>query len=145
MKIWQILCFLFFFSIYVSFVSLQYVNSLATSSVLVEVRFEPEVLNLKSEGAWVTCFLQVITEGYGVGDINVSSVRLFDVIPVDWSKIQGKRLMVKFDRGQLIALLKEILPPEPYVKFKYVDLKVAGEFFDGAIFTSYDRVKVIFL
>jgi len=112
---------------------------------LVEVRFEPEVLNLKSEGKWVTCFLQVIAEGYGVEDINVSSVRLLDVIPVDWSKTERKRLMVKFDRGQLIALLREILPPEPYVKFRYADLKVTGKFFDGATFTSYDKIKVIFL
>jgi hypothetical protein len=79
------------------------------------IDFEPNVLNLKSKGEWVTVYIE-LPEGYNVEDIDVSSVSLLS----DHEKVQAKPqptqigdynkngildLMVKFDRSAVQKIL----------------------------------------
>lgn len=140
----QVIIFSLLLLLYVSFVVLQS-RSTGSPNTAVKASFEPEVLNLKSEGHSITCFLEVIENNRRVNDINVSSIRLMDSIPVNQSRIEGKRLMVKFDKTTLIDLLNHILQPEPYVKFKELNLKIVGSFDDGTLFVSFDKIRVILI
>jgi len=147
METWikQIFGFVFFFSFFLSFGLMQYIGKSFAHNEFVEVDFEPDVLNLRSQGKWVTCFLKVVAEGYSVENINVSSILLFNELPMNWSRIEDEKLMIKFDRALLIALLMRMFPPQPYEKFKYIDVEISGAFLDGKSFTSFDRIEVIYI
>ena len=60
----------------------------------------PETLNLKSNGTWITAYIE-LPEGYNVSDINVTTVRL-GTVPAAWGNVEGNKLMVKFDRQTVI-------------------------------------------
>ncbi len=57
---------------------------LATSMLSVEARIhvDPMTLNLKSQGNWITCYVE-LPEGYDVNDISVSSIMLNDTVPAE--------------------------------------------------------------
>jgi len=79
----------------------------------------PNVLNLKSEGEWITAYIE-LPEGFDVSDIDRTTILLNDTIPVDplWvdkplESVVGDYdedgipdLMVKFDRQAVIEFLK---------------------------------------
>jgi hypothetical protein len=94
---------------------------------------DPDTLNLKSKGRWITCYIDLPT-GYDVNYINISTIMLEDTIPVEWDDIQGNTLMVKFDRSEV----EDMLSPGTY------NLKVTGEFTDGTKFEGFsDEIRVI--
>jgi len=111
---------------------------------------DPDALNLKSKGRWVTCYIEV-SEGYNVGDINRTTVMLNDTIPVDafWvdkplESVIGdydndtiSDLMVKFDRQALIECLKT-----KGITGVEVTLTITGEA-NGISFEVTDTIKVI--
>jgi len=74
--------------------------------------FDPNTLNLKSKGRWVTCYIE-LPEGCSVADIDVPSVMLNGSILAEdspWSigdyDLDGiADLMVKFDRAAVAAIL----------------------------------------
>lgn len=73
---------------------------------------DPDTLNLKSKGKWITAYVG-LPEGYDVNDIDVSTIRLDGTIPAklrpteigDYDDDGSPDLMVKFNRRDLIAIL----------------------------------------
>jgi hypothetical protein len=74
-------------------------------AVTASIDIDPDTLNLRSKGKWVTAYIE-LPEGYNVNDINVSSVMLNDTIPAqlrptaisNYDNDTISDLMVKFDR-----------------------------------------------
>ncbi len=99
----------------------------------VTIDIDPNSLNLKSKGKWITCYI-TLNSPYDVNDIDISKVMLEDTIPAEWGDIQGETLMVKFDRSDV----ENMLSPGTY------NLKVTGELTDGTGFEGYsDEISVI--
>lgn len=97
------------------------------------IDIDPDTLNLKSKGRWITCYIN-LPNGYDVNDIDISTVMLEDTIPAEWGDTQGDTLMVKFDRSEV----EEMLLPGTY------NLKVTGQLMDRTSFEGYsDEVRVI--
>lgn len=112
------------------------------------VNFEPDTLNRKSKGKWVTAYIE-LPGGFEVGEINVSTVAITEVneetldTPIyaalkpfvigDHDADGVMDLMVKFDRKTLIQLVS----PGNCV------LTVTGQLNDETPFTGNDSIKVI--
>ena len=77
-----------------------------------EITANPETLNLKSEGKWITAYIE-LPEDYDASDIDISIVKLNGVIQAelhptgigDYDEDGIPDLMVKFSRQDLIAIL----------------------------------------
>ena len=94
---------------------------------------DPDTLNLKSRGRWITAYLS--TEIAKAEDLDALSLLLNDVIPPVWWDIQDDTtLMVKFDR----AAVQAIVPVSDSV-----DIKVTGQWKDGESFEVHDTIRVI--
>ena len=86
--------------------------SLTPLYVQASMDIDPNTLNLKSKGKWITAYIE-LPEGYSVGDIDISTVKLNDEIPAelhptevgDYDTDGITDLMVKFDRAEVMALL----------------------------------------
>lgn len=92
------------------------------------VNVDPDTLNLKSEGKWITAYI-TLPEGYSVDDIDLATVKLGDVA-ASWGEVQGTVLMVKFDR-QLVA---STLSPSSVTR------TITGELTNGQPFTGSDTI-----
>ena len=74
--------------------------------------FDPDALNLKSNGRWVTCYIE-LSDGYDPNDIDPSGVTLMDSLPAvehptsvgDYDEDDVMELMVKFPRADVGAML----------------------------------------
>ena len=100
------------------------------------IDIDPDTLNLKSKGKWVTAYTK-LPEGYDVNDIDIATVKLQyneSSVDADWGDVQGDVLMIKFDRDSICILL--------YGEKGNVELKVTGEV-AGAAFEGSDIVKII--
>jgi len=114
--------------------------------VTATIDVDPNTLNLKSKGKWITCYIE-LPEGYNVSDIKRSSILLNDTIPVDpfWvnktlESVIGdydndtiSDLMVKFNRSEVISLLN----------VSNQTIKITGELKDGTPFEGADMVRAI--
>jgi hypothetical protein len=104
------------------------------------VDIKPDTLNLKSQGRWVTCYIE-LPGIYDVSDINIASLRLDDTVPAafhpsavgDYDEDGIRDLMVKFPRDQVIAILE---PGEE------VEILVTGTV-GGTDFHGTDVIRVI--
>ncbi len=91
--------------------------------------FNPRHLNLRSNGRWVKVTIEP-PEGYEADDIVLDTVLLEDTIPVDWGKITGENVMLKFDRGEL----EDLLLSGPLVR--PAEFKITGRLADGTFFAG---------
>jgi len=103
------------------------------------IDINPDTLNLKSKGKWITCYIGLF-EGYAVGDIDVDSILLEGLLEVQHSEVQDSVLMVKFDRQDIIWYIEDALEIEPPAD---VSLVVTGELTDGTPFEGTDTIRVI--
>ena len=101
------------------------------------IDIDPDTLNLKSKGKWITCYIQ-LPEGFNVEEIDVNTVRLEDNIPAEWGDIQDGVLMVKFDRATVIEYIRDVLG----VTEGEVTLTVTGRV-AGTLFIGTDTITVI--
>ena len=89
----------------------EYVEPIWDAEITVDIH--PDTLNLGSKGRWITCYIE-LSEGYDVGDIDVSSILLNGTVhaegaPVEVGDYDGdgiEDLMVKFDRDDVIEELE---------------------------------------
>ena len=99
----------------------------------VSLLIDPDTLNLKSEGRWITAYLT--TKNAKAWDINPLSLKLNDVIGPEWWSIQNDTtLMVKFNR----SAVQTIVPISDEVI-----ITVTGRWKDGERFEMQDTIRVI--
>jgi len=115
---------------------------LAPEEIPATIDIDPDTLNLKSNGEWITAYV-TLPEGYLVEDIDVASVELVHndfVLAADWGEVQDGVLMVKFDRASLRDYLGEV-DVNDGDKFYDVTLTVKGEV-AGTPFEGSDTITV---
>ncbi|UCF08543.1 MAG: right-handed parallel beta-helix repeat-containing protein, partial [Thermoplasmata archaeon] len=110
------------------------------------VDIDPDTLNLKSQGRWITCYIEP-TEGIDVSDVDLSSIRISEIggIPVmipaeshptgigDYDGNGIPDIMVKFDRSEV----QDVAWPGD------IEITVKGELLDGTPFVGYYTIRVI--
>jgi len=109
-----------------------------SETILAFLDIDPDTLNLKSKGKWITAYIE-LPEEYSVEDVDVESIRIEDTIASQKSDIQDGILMVKFSREEVIALIEGMgltLPSD-------VDLKVIGKLNDDTSFEGIDTIRII--
>ncbi|MCK5292301.1 MAG: hypothetical protein KAR39_09845 [Thermoplasmata archaeon] len=113
-------------------------GNVSVSARVVETRsltldIDPDTLNLKSKGRWITAYLT--TDGANADEIDASSLLLNDVLsPERWEVQNNITLMAKFNR----AAVQAILPIS-----EAVDIKITGQWMDGETFELHDIIRVI--
>ncbi len=105
------------------------------------VEIEPETLNLKSSGKWITAYIE-LPEGFDINNIDVQTIMLNNQVQAennptkidDYDNDGTADLMIKFNREatQKIIELGE-----------KVKITVSGEFIDGLQFEGIDTIRVI--
>ncbi len=94
---------------------------------------DPNTLNLKSGGRWITAY--ITTENAMAEDIDPTSLLLNEVIEPEWWGIQNDTtLTVKFSRSAVQAIVSVS---------EEVDMKVTGQWKDGEAFELHDVIRVI--
>jgi hypothetical protein len=120
------------------------------STVEANVDFDPNTLNLRSNGRWITAYIESL-EGCNVADINASSMLLNGTIPADLSgpatigdydNDELPDLMVKFDRSQVISYILNNVDIED--KSTVVTLSITGRLNDGTAFQGIDTIRVLY-
>ena len=98
----------------------------------VSLNVDPDTLNLKSKGRWITAYLSA--ENASLHDIDVSTILLQDVlVPERWD-YQDDVLMLKFNRQEFKDTVQV---------GESVQVKIAGKWEDGSVFEAYDSIRVI--
>lgn len=106
------------------------------------VDFHPKTLNRKSQGKWVTVYIELL-DGYDVNNIDVSTVLLNGIIPAedhptgvgDYDGDGIPDLMVKFDRQEFI---------DTHDVGESIDITITGELFDGTPFEGFTDIRALF-
>ncbi|MBC8230961.1 hypothetical protein H8E77_15525 [bacterium] len=105
------------------------------------IDIDPDTLNLKSKGKWVTCYIE-LPDGYNVGDVDVDSILLESSIEIQNSDVQNDVLMVKFDRQEVILYIELLLEELEIIPPTDVTLTVTGEV-AGTPFEGSGTIRVI--
>jgi len=104
------------------------------------VDMDPDTLNTKSEGKWITSYIE-LPEGYDVSGVDIATVMLNGVVSArlhptgigDYDDDGIPDLMVKFNRQDVIALLSA----------GEATLTITGQLVDGTPFEGSDTIRVI--
>jgi hypothetical protein len=121
-------------------------NYLAGINPVYNVDIDPDTLNLKSKGNWITCYIE-LKAGYDANDIDVSTVAITDIngVPVnipaeshptgvgDEDGDGVPDLMVKFDRSDV----QDACSPGP------TTITISGNLLDGTALSGSDTITVI--
>jgi len=102
------------------------------SAITANVDIDPDTLNLKSKGKWITCYI-TLPEGYNVSEIKTGTILLNDTIPAEWTDVQDNVLMVKFNRTKVIDLMT----------LGNQTIKITGELTDETPFEGIDTIRTI--
>ena len=111
-------------------------------SIEATLDFDPDTLNPKSNGKWVTCYLE-LPEEYDVRDIDLGTVLLNDAVPADlthkvcYCDADGdgiEEVMLKFDREAIIGVL---------MSGADVLVEITGYLVDGTMFAGEDTIRVL--
>jgi hypothetical protein len=114
-----------------------------------KVDIDPDALNLRSQGMWITTYIE-LPKGYNVSDINVSSIMLNAMIhaesrPVaigDYDSDTIPDLMVKFSRSEVTAFVFSNAGITEG-RFGNATLTITGRLNDGTPFEGSDTIKII--
>ncbi|MFQ6061158.1 MAG: hypothetical protein ACE5KV_07705 [Thermoplasmata archaeon] len=98
----------------------------------VSLNIDPDTLNLKSRGRWITAYLS--TENASLYDIDISSIRLQDTLEAERYDYQDDILMLKFSRQEFKDTV-QVGESE--------QVKITGKWDDGSEFEAYDHIMVI--
>jgi hypothetical protein len=123
-----------------SYVVVSTETGLVLPTIAAKVDFDPDVLNLKSTGNYVTVYIE-LPDSFDVGQIDVSSIQLNGTVPAlvkptqigDYDTDGIPDLMVKFDR----VAVKSLLTPGDQV-----EVTITGEV-AGLPFAGTDTIRVI--
>jgi len=113
------------------------------------IDIEPETLNLRSRIRWLTARIE-LPEGYDVANINVSSILLMGIIPVD---LNAPKAIGDYDGDgqpdlEVKFYVRDILEASSSGstnKFVEVALTISGKLNDGVLFQGSDTIKIILL
>ncbi len=133
-------------------ISLELVKPAAVEAT---IDINPDTLNLKSKGEWITCYIE-LPEGYNVSDIDVSTVMLNATFAVsllgvpppepipteigDYNNNTIPDLMVKFNRAEVTSWVYNGLG----IQYGNVTLAITGEQYDGTPFEGTCAIKALF-
>jgi hypothetical protein len=114
------------------------------------IDIDPDSLNLRSKGNWITCFVE-LPGGHDVADIDVSTMMLNGTVPAelsptaigDYNSDDTPDLMVKFDRATVVEYILDNVPVEG--RFMTVTLTITGKLYDGTPFQGSDTIRIISL
>jgi parallel beta-helix repeat protein len=110
-----------------------------------EIDIDPNTLNLKSKGKWVTCYIE-LPESLDVSDIDLTTISLNDALSYSPIKHPGYSIGDHDDDGVLDLMIKfprdevEDITGGPQDSF---DIKISGSLKDGSDFEGYDTIRVI--
>ena len=120
--------------------------------VIATVDVDPDTLNLRSRGKWITCYIE-LPEGNNVSATDVSSVKLNDMISAELKPVcigdedrDGiPDLMVKFDRAEVTSYIFANVKMTQLLeeRFMTITLTVTGYLNDGTPFQGSDTIRII--
>jgi len=122
-------------------------NLWKTPMLSTAIDINPDTLNLRSMGRWITAFIE-LPKGYSVSDIDVSSIMLNNTVQVDigapitigdYDNDTIPDLMVKFNRAELIRYIYDVQK----IKYGNVTLTIIGKLQDGTLFEANDTIMVM--
>jgi hypothetical protein len=123
--------------------------TLSESTISADIDIDPDALNLRSKGRFVTVYIEL--EGADVRDIDASSIRLNDIV----SPVLDERYGFVASEDSYIVDHDEDGLPERMVKFwrsevqaildvgTVVTITVSGNLVDGTPFKGTDEIRVI--
>jgi hypothetical protein len=106
------------------------------------VNMDPDSLNVGSTGQWITAYIDLPAPA-NVSNVDVSSIRLDGVIPInsssigDFDKDKVQEMMVKFDRALYINSLGNVTK-----EGRNVTVTVTGSLANGTAFRGIDTIRV---
>jgi len=134
-------------------------NNLGDGSVTIAllpatVDIDPDSLNLRSSGTWITCYTIELLVGYYVGDIDVPSLMLNGTIRVDplapttigdYDNDGISDLMVKFRRDAVISYVIANIDMTQLAQkgSMTTTLTITGKLNDGTLFQGSDTITII--
>ncbi len=120
--------------------------------VEVSINIDPNTLNLKSKGKWITDYIE-FPEGYDVNDVDVSTIMLNDSIPAEMHHVGIEDedddgipdLMVKFDRAEVTSYIIANVNMTKLIeeKFMTITLTITGKLYDETQFQGSDTIRII--
>jgi hypothetical protein len=113
--------------------------AIVVPTITATVDINPKTMNLKSRSKWITAHIE-LPEGYNIEDIDVSAILLNDTVPAENSKVCGRKLIVRFDRSEIIAHIYHV----SRITYGDVTLTITGQLTDGTTFEGSDTIKIKF-
>jgi hypothetical protein len=104
------------------------------------IRISPQTLNSKSNGRWVTVQIE-LPQGYSEADIDISTIRLDDVVKPETTKgSEEGKMVVKFSRADVITHIQDTYGSTGS-KFSDITLTITGEV-GGTTFQGSATIRV---